>query len=532
MRYSFPMKKDMRKGIEVAASIEGFEAAQAFVEDLLENTSVSREIAHATILVFDTVFDTLLTQDIDHNTPIRISAEDRLGGMFLKISYEGKRFAPVEDSDGESFERRLLEGYADKVSHSYRSGLNIIRISIHKSPRRFFIPCGMGFLLAIAAYAVIAAFTSPEEQQAMLGNYVFPFERLFANAVLMVGAPVTFFSLLKNASDAVIVSERVLNARRLHVKSIATSAFAILLALGLSVILWIVTSSWRGYDASYAGLHVTWSLPETIVSMIPANIFEPFESISPIPLIAVALLVTYSLIAAGKDFDVLKVAIDVCYGLFSRMLGAVMVALPVACFLAILDVLLGGGYKALAFTMARILFFIVSTFVLLATFAIRLKAKGVKVGWFARKLVPLLRENSAIGSAIDAAPFNIRYCVKHYGMDRTLLSRILPVLAQTNRDGNCFLIMFIATVYIYASGMDISPVNIAVIAVLVLFLSFGAPNQPGSILIGTFIITNYLGSYDIISLAICLEVFLGGAQIMLNVISDIVSAAEEEGVLR
>ncbi len=289
-----------------------------------------------------------------------------------------------------------------------------------------------------------------------------PFKRLFANAVLMVGAPVTFFSLLKNASDAVIVSERVLNARRLHVKSITTSAFAILLALGLSIILWIVTSDWRGYDASYTGSHVAWSLLETIVSMIPASIFNPFESISPIPLIVVALLVTYALIVAGKDFDVLKIAIDACYGLFSRMLGAVMAALPVACFLAILDVLLGGGYKTLAFMMAR----------------------------------------------------------------------ILPVLAQTNRDGNCFLIMFIATVYIYASGVDVSPLNIAVIALLVLFLSFGAPNQPGSILIGTFIITNYLGSYDIISLAICLEVFLGGALIMLNVISDIVSAAEEEGVLR
>ena len=83
------MRKDMREGIEVAASIEGFEAAQAFVEDLLGSSSVSREIAHATTLVFDTVFDVLLMQDIDCDTPIRVSAEDRLNGTFIITSYLG-----------------------------------------------------------------------------------------------------------------------------------------------------------------------------------------------------------------------------------------------------------------------------------------------------------------------------------------------------------------------------------------------------------------------------------------------------------
>ena len=523
------MRKDKRTSIEIPADIEEFGVVQAFIGDLLKHASVSQEIVNSTSLIFEAVFNTVLMQQIDRSTMLRISAENRLGSIYLKIGYEGKRFMPSENDDMLP-ELRVLEGYADKISYSYRTGYNIIRISVRKSQRGYFLLCGSAIPLAIVVYAIVSMFMGPEEQRVLLDNYVFPFERLFANAMLMVGAPVTFFSILKNASDAVVISERVLNVAKLHVKSIATSVFAVLLALGLSVVLWVVFSTWRGYDTVYAGAQIKWEFADAIASMVPADVFEPFRAVSPIPLIVVALLVTYGLISAGRDFDVLKVAIDACYGLFARMLGAVMAALPAACFLAILDVLLGGGFVALAYMLARILFFIVSTWVLLATYAIRLKAKGVKIGAFVKKLLPLLRENHAIGSAIDAAPYNVRYCARYYGMDRAKLSLALPVLAQTNRDGNCFLLMFVATVYIFASGTDVSPVHVLVIAALVLFLSFGAPNQPGSILIGTLIIISYLNSYDIICMAICLEVFLGSMQNMVNVIGDIVLVAEEQGV--
>ena len=61
------------------------------------------------------------------------------------------------------------------------------------------------------------------------------------------------------------------------------------------------------------------------------------------------------------------------------------------------------------------------------------------------------------------------------------------VLAQLNLDGNCYFIMLIGMLFIFMMGSQASWYHILVIAILVLFLSFGAPNQPGSILIGTLI---------------------------------------------
>ena len=337
------MGKEVRKSIEVLASDEGFEAALAFVEDVLKRTSVNREIAYETTLVFETVFSAMLRQGLNPSTVVTISLESDLSGTSLNVIYEGKRFTSQDDNVDVELENRLLENYADKVSHSYRSGYNTIRISVSKKQRTFLIACGVGTLVALAAYAIISMLVNPVEQADLLENYIFPFEQVFANAILMVGAPATFFSLMKNSSDAVVTSERILNARKLHIKSFATSVFATLLALFLSIML--TQSLWdlRGHGSLIIGRDADWGLADIVVSAVPPSIFEPFETISPIPLIVVALLLTYALVSSGKDFDILKRAIDVCYGVFSRMLSAIMVLIPAAYSLAVLDILIKGG---------------------------------------------------------------------------------------------------------------------------------------------------------------------------------------------
>ena len=88
--------------------------------------------------------------------------------------------------------------------------------------------------------------------------------------------------------------------------------------------------------------------------------------------------------------------------------------------------------------------------------------------------------------------------------------------------------MMIAMLLIFLMGIEASWVQVQVIAVLIFFLSFGAPNQPGSILIGTLIIITYLKAEDMASFAIYMEVFFGTFQNIINVIGDIVTIAIEE----
>lgn len=114
------------------------------------------------------------------------------------------------------------------------------------------------------------------------------------------------------------------------------------------------------------------SFSELIESLVPDSIFEPFETIMPVPLIIVAMIVTYAFCTVGKYFDQMKKAIDACYTLFSRMLQVVMYAFPFFCFLALLYPLLGEGYETLLLILSVIALSAASLVVLVAFYLIRL----------------------------------------------------------------------------------------------------------------------------------------------------------------
>ena len=167
---------------------------------------------------------------------------------------------------------------------------------------------------------------------------------------------------------------------------------------------------------------------------------------------------------------------------------------------------------------------------MVAYYEVRLSIKGVNVKGFITKFCPLLIENLKINSAIDAAPFNIRYCVKTYGFNRERLKDSIPVLAQINLDGNCYLLTLCALMFIYTIDINVSWLDITLISVLILFVSMGAPNQPGSCMIGIMMIICYFNVYNLITVAIYIEVFLSGILNLTNVVGDIVTVAVEDVV--
>ena len=508
---------------------EDADAAAGHVEDLLSHYGITNRSVNDAKLVFGALFQEFINQGYGEDTEVEVSAHRQIGGSCLIIGFEGKVFTPPSSDDG-NHDRFILCSLGDKVSYRYRTGYNTIRISVMRSYFNTLFFCALAAILAMIAYLPINFLIDPVEQDLMLVNYVLPIEQLYINAILMVGAPVTLFSLLKNLTDTYIVSGRHSGIRGLQVKTLITSILAILLAAGTAYIVQQTLGGLEGYESELGAHRPDATFAEVIPALVPSGIFKPFDDLSPVPLIAVSLLVTYALCSIGQYFDAMKKAVDACYALFSRMLHAIIMTLPLFCFIAFIDIMLDDGYSGVADIALYLALAAFSPVVLLASYAIRLRAHGIKVVPFAKKVFPLLRENFKIGSAITAAPLNIRYCVDFFGMDRTRLSRIMPVLAELNLDGNCFLIMFGSVMLVFVAGAEISTLDLFVIGLLVLFLSLGAPNQPGSMLIGSLIVATYLNSSsDAVTMSIYLEAFLGNLQNLINVTGDIVMAAIVEG---
>ena len=515
--------------MQIPVTAENYEAASSFIEDRLRRCRTSSEIRNETLVVFEALFQSMLEQGFDKDTILSVETKRGHGEVKINLVFEGKPLVPVDGEAGDSTsETNILKTYEDKVDYSYQYGCNHIHIAAKRGFQNALLPGLFAILAAILVYAVISAFTNPEAQVKLAETFVFPLVKVFSNAMLMVGAPVTFFSLLKNYMDIHILSEKNAAGRRLQIKIIITSVIVIILAIGAGLMVAAILSRHLGGLAGAGGLDPTPSLSELIESLVPSSIFVPFETIMPFPLIFVALVTTYAFCSVGKHFDRMKRAVDACYTLFSRMLHVVMAVFPFFCFLAILYPLLNGGFPVLASILYIIALSAASLVIPAVFYLVRLIAGGVKLGPFLKHLPGLMKENYMIGSAIDAVPFNVRYCEKNYGMDRKRITDKFSILAQINLDGNCYLIMLMSMLFIFMMVSRASWYHVIVIAIMVLFLSFGAPNQPGSILIGTLIIALFLKADVLIPTAVYLEVFFGSIQNMINVLGDVVTVAIEE----
>lgn len=513
--------------IEMQNLTDDFGKARDYVEAVLKKGRAADPIIAETMLVFEALIHRVFEQRGDSDRVVTISERENFGLVSVKIGYEGEMFVPVSDTQSEyEPEERILLAYADKIDCLYRAGYNTIRITAKRGGLAVFLPNVIGVILALAVAIPIYRFARPLSLHYILNHIIFPVEEMFTNAILMVGAPVTFFSLLKNLTDTYIVSEGNSRAREMQRSAMISSLLAVFLAIITGFLMWEILGHPEVPFLKDMELKIEMTLPEFIRTLVPSDILTPFQTFSPFPLIIVAVINTYALCSAGIYFDRMKAVIDIGYGLFSRMLSIIIYSMPVLIFVAFVDMLLSRGYMVLWYLGEFFLVMLAGTVMLAVFYLVELKLKGVPVRAFLKDLRPLLYENIKINSVIDAVPFNIRYLVRVFRMDRKSLETVVPLLAQINLDGNCYFITLAALVFMLVSNTEFTFMNVFLIANLVFFLSLGAPNQPGSFLIGMLVILHYMDAYHLIPLAIFCEVFFGWLLNITNVIGDMISVSD------
>ena len=218
--------------IEITATPENLEEAGSFVRKRLKRSNISKEIQSETLLVFDALCRNIVSMGLYKDTLITIRTRKSFGEIDINLGFEGKPFAAINDDNVcLTEEDKILREYEDKINCSYQAGYNSIHIVVSRSFQNTLLLSFASILLAILVYIPINAFVSLEEQARIGEEIVFPLVKVFSNAMLMIGAPVTFFSLLKNFTDIYIISERNSVGRRLQIKTIITSVITVILAI-------------------------------------------------------------------------------------------------------------------------------------------------------------------------------------------------------------------------------------------------------------------------------------------------------------
>ena len=514
--------------IRIGTTAEDFREGRRFIVDMLRKKRVAKTVISELLLVFEALFHEISEQGYGGNQELELSVYTRFTETVVGIRFAGRMFLFEREGDEISPDRRMLKAYADRLDYNYHSGVNRITIIARRSRANVILFSLMAVLLAAAAYALTARIENVQSIKLLHESVIVPLERVFANSMLMVGAPVTFLSLLNNMTDAYVVSSVSSDARRLQKRTFLTSASAVVLATVSAFIINMNVTSENGYLSDYPIKSISARIAELIESLVSPDIFTPFETVSPFPIIVLAGLMTYAFCASGKYFRSLKNAVKAAYVLFSKMLSVVMYTLPLFFVLALFDLFLTYGYKTLLVIPVYGLLAVAGLPLLLIMYYLRLKLGHVKIRSFMSGLGGFLKENISINSAIDAVPFNVRYCTRVYGMDRKRLEEALPVLAQINLDGNCYIITMVSVLVLLQNGHGANWFEVAMIGLLVFMLSLGAPNQPGSCLIGFVIILNYLNAFNLLPFAIIGEVVFGGLLNLINVTGDLVTVSVDD----
>ena len=518
--------------IDVQASVEGLTPAIEFIQGTLDSQKMNDNSTRETVLIFEELFTDIIENGSLEDDTVRLSFRKSFGNMRFYLSFFGDRFSVDLDS-GDAIDPHvaILRSYEDRYSFNYRRRNNTITIECkgtHSLGGKVAISC----VIIAAAYIIMYELLSPGQLAGLRDTFIRPVIDTYITAVVMISAPVTFFSLVKNISDVSVTLDRRYKVKKTIFSVALISLCGILTAIAFYMLVGpVMDKSMSKYQFVHQSGSVE-QLPgivEILENIVPADIVEAFTVINPVPLIFLAIITAVSICSMDKYFPVIKSINDSLYTLFCKMLSIVMWVIPFIAILAVLSLLINMGPSLIVVILFLVVLAAVSVLTLMALRLLMLKTKGVKIVQFIKDCLPMIAENFAINSSIDAVPFNTRFCNSVFKIKKHFLDTELPVLAQISLCGNCLIITLFSLTSARYFGISLSPTQVLIVGFLVLALSVGAPNQPGSVFIGMAILFTYFQvPVEGMVIIVLQEIVLGRFATLLNTVSDIITVYSHE----
>ena len=209
------MSLTKNRTLEIPLKPESYETADQFIKQWLIQKRISDESSFETMLLFEALFHDMIEQGCGQDTMLTIRTQKTFGEYNITLGFEGESYIPSMKKDRKSIspELQIVQAYSDKVGYRYRLGYNRVSIVVKRNNNSSLLYCLIAILLAVPVSIALIAFVSADNLISLDNKVIQPVIKQFANAMLMIGAPVTFFSLVKNLTDIYIVSEKLIRQK-------------------------------------------------------------------------------------------------------------------------------------------------------------------------------------------------------------------------------------------------------------------------------------------------------------------------------
>lgn len=538
------------KKITIKPTVEAISETVEQVEKILVGYKVdAKDKMMATLTLEETLVKMMEAAGENDSITIRISRG--LKTIKLHLSCRGYNISvgdSLSDFDSEVLDEEygaeaesairnlVLRSNSERIRYRNKHGVNVVDILVSRSKMAMMYDTLGGMALGISVGLLLRLLASP----VVIGDvchFVFsPIYTLFITAVGMVVAPLVFFAIASSISGFDDMRSLGRIGTRIIMCYLCTTACAIATSLGFDALIHPGVPGVMqlpGTEAAVSDMDI--SVLDTIINIVPPNLFGAFVKADMLQIIFIAILVGIASGKMGKNSGRVRAFVETMNDLFGAVVGIISRALPIAIFGSMANLT-----ATIDVSMVNILFkwicvIMLSLVVMVFVYSMLVLCIGrVNPKNFLRKFLPASLAAFFTSSSSASIPTSIECCRK-MGIQPRVYSFSIPLGATINMDGTSVLFVTATTFLAGLYGVEINGATMATFIMTVMLLSVAAPGVPGAATACLLMLFSIVGlpaeAYGlIIGIAPLIELFLT----MLNVTGDgavTTAVASAEGAL-
>ena len=446
------------------------------IDEFLKNQGMKpKDILRILLIIEEALLE--YRDKFGENIPFTFRYGKEWGRARFSITIAGESFDPFNKLEDENnfILNNLLNNMGIFPKWQRVNGKNVISLMIPKKEMhpiiKLIIPIGLAIILGLLFIQLPTTVV-----ESTTTNIINPFFDTFIGLLSAISGPLIFLSI----AWGVYSIGDIVTFGNVGKKMIGRFLLFTLIATVVSSI-WLFFLYPPQFDGK-TNIMMDGFLPlyEMILDVFPDNSFASFLENSPMQIIFLAIVVGFAILVLGKRVSVVADFLDQCNQIVLYLMGGINKIIPIFIFISIFRMIIDNQFKVLLDSYKFIIYFLISTFVVVIFYTILVCIKKkLSIIKLYKKISSTLIITLSTASSVAAFSNNMETCEKRLGINNKITSFGIPLGQVIFMPATGAYYMALGVPLASACGYEITPAWIIMIVAVSVVLAVATPPVPG-----------------------------------------------------
>lgn len=489
-------------------SKENYPQIIEWLETIFTEMGLSQKEIYKGELLLEENFYHFATASGDENKFLaQVEITKHFGDVSIRMIALGKAYNPLSDiskvpeDEREQYSQAILKAHKNDISYARKNDANIVSICVHRSGNKLTIYTLIGLVVGIVLGLGAKSILAPDILMWLVENIFDLIEKLFLSALMLVIAPLVFFSVIEGITSMSDATDIGRMGGKLMLLSIVKLSVILVMSIGLG--------SWLGAMPDLVSIlneeshsAVVISLKEVMMNIIPSNIIAPFFNNNLLQVLFTSCFLGFILAKSGDRGIPVREVIVFGKRFAMDAIMAIMPIMPLVAALSMAKMMIIIDISAfLPFSKIVISAFVECVLILLIEAFFVMIIGRVSPFPFLKKFLTFSVLPFSVRSSNVCLPATLKYCSEKLGIDEKLALFSVPIGIQFNMLGGCAYVTAIAVILRMTMGLPLDFEFFITFFFATLMMSFTFPSVPGATVI---VMTSVFGMAGVPTAAVTL----------------------------